>query len=233
MGKAPVWACDKWGSPEHDWLDCCECLEYYDSFEADFLREVPVSLPPRVKHCMEIPGLVSETSLAFLYWLAMTCCPSREWGGLFLELGCFQGRSASVLGTAAKQRGIKVYTVDNFKMQHHGTSSKEIAEKNLAKLDLPVKVIEAETTDAAKIYEEWPGLASLIFIDSHHSPKTLFRELDHLSMLHREGVIALHDFGREQYEGYTPAIIEKFMRPGSKWRCLGVADTLIAFDRSN
>lgn len=27
--EIPHWACRDWGQYEHDWLDCCECLEGY------------------------------------------------------------------------------------------------------------------------------------------------------------------------------------------------------------
>jgi len=28
----PPWACDKWGSHEHDWLDCPECCSNYEAY---------------------------------------------------------------------------------------------------------------------------------------------------------------------------------------------------------
>ena len=28
----PPWTCDRWGDYEHDWLDCCECLQGYDKY---------------------------------------------------------------------------------------------------------------------------------------------------------------------------------------------------------
>jgi hypothetical protein len=28
----PDWACSNWGNYEHDWLDCMECLEGYETW---------------------------------------------------------------------------------------------------------------------------------------------------------------------------------------------------------
>ena len=30
--ELPPWACRQWGSYEHDWLDCPECLELYEKW---------------------------------------------------------------------------------------------------------------------------------------------------------------------------------------------------------
>lgn len=27
----PPWACKQWGQYEHDWLDCPDCIEQYES----------------------------------------------------------------------------------------------------------------------------------------------------------------------------------------------------------
>jgi hypothetical protein len=28
----PIWACSQWGNWEHDWLNCFDCLEGYESY---------------------------------------------------------------------------------------------------------------------------------------------------------------------------------------------------------
>lgn len=31
--RAPQWACDQWGTWEHDWLDCVECRNAYADYQ--------------------------------------------------------------------------------------------------------------------------------------------------------------------------------------------------------
>ena len=31
----PVWACQRWGWYEHDWMDCEECVEGYENWLRD------------------------------------------------------------------------------------------------------------------------------------------------------------------------------------------------------
>jgi hypothetical protein len=41
----PSWACKQWGNYEHDWLDCPDCLQGYETYleeGAEMLTVVPV-----------------------------------------------------------------------------------------------------------------------------------------------------------------------------------------------
>ena len=31
----PIWACDRWGQYEHDWLDCPDCIREYEKWQLD------------------------------------------------------------------------------------------------------------------------------------------------------------------------------------------------------
>lgn len=169
---------------------------------------------------MCINGLTTEAELIALHRFAKLA-PAK---GFVVELGCFNGRSTAVLCSAAGSD--RVVAVDNFKMAHHGDNNPKITAGNLALLGYTPWLIRQETYESV---DEITHVA-MLFIDSRHSPEELQLEMQEWQPKLLPGaVVALHDYGRPAYKGFTEAIDSIFVPPA--WYKLGLTESLIGFSK--
>lgn len=111
-------------------------------------------------------------------------------------------------------------------MQHHGENSPEITRANLAKRNYRPEIITSVTTE--RVTDE---PVAMLFIDSHHAPATMRQELEaYYTCLMPNAVVALHDYGRDEYPGYSEGIDEYFGN-SPEWTRQSRVESLIAFKR--
>lgn len=175
---------------------------------------------------MDITGLTTRRELEFL----QRCCrglPGHR--SHALEVGTFNGRSTAALCEILGDD--RVISVDNYKMQHHGENTCEIARRNLARLRYcPILLENVSPLSPLTIETLAPQGLALVFLDGHHHPDTVVAELDTYGpLLLSGGAMLLHDFGRQEYPGYTEAIDAWFHTHAQDWDALGLAESLIAF----
>lgn len=62
MDYIPPWACSQWGQYEHDWMDCPECCEAYESSQQ--AEECPCFVDPLKSRCGKWEGNQSACTCA-------------------------------------------------------------------------------------------------------------------------------------------------------------------------
>ncbi len=179
----------------------------------------------------KVPGLFGRHEAAFLYRLA------RRRGKL-VELGCWMGRSTSILLQAAAVWGATLTTVDAFTPMPNGrdASTPERWRANLRKVGLkPPELLAMTSDEAAKVYPNDQDIA-LLFIDADHSEAAVRRDLANWTpRVKVDGVVALHDLWYHSIPGVARAITDwwcsEWDERGAKWHPLGQHDYTVAFRR--
>jgi precorrin-6B methylase 2 len=152
-------------------------------------------------------------------------------GGVIVEVGSYQGRSTSVFGIAAKERGGKVYAVDHYR-NNPGVLvvTPEDFEKlraNLERLGLTdtVEIVVSESVDAAAKFE---GEIDLLFLDGSHQYEDVKADLAAWAPKVR-GKIAMHDTSGN-WPGVSKAL-EEFLAEGD-WSVTERADATSVLERA-
>jgi predicted O-methyltransferase YrrM len=182
-----------------------------------------------VETAFSIPGLYRHDEAGFLYRLAR-----RK--GLLVELGCYLGRSTSLLVQAARVWKADVVSVDAFTVMPNNRTqaSPEKWARNLKKAGLTPPELIAKTSDAA--LEDWTREISLLFIDANHEYDHVLTDLmgwtPHIKV---GGVVALHDMFYPSITGVAHAVVDWWHteRDGNRpnWELIGLHDYTIAFRR--
>lgn len=180
-----------------------------------------------VSTAFKIPGLYRRGEAAFLYRLAR-----RK--GTLVEIGCWQGRTTSLLVQAARVWGAEIVTIDPFSVMPapHKQSSPELWRSNLKKLGLEAPhLYHMLSTDAARAY--YHEAPAFVFIDGDHRHEAVLRDLrDWTPRLPVGGVVALHDMFYPTISGVATAVTEWWIGGGmGRWQFVGLIDFTIAFRR--
>jgi predicted O-methyltransferase YrrM len=177
-----------------------------------------------VAKALTIPGMLRRGEAAYLYRLALG-------KPVIVELGCYMGRSTSLLLRAAKQSGGQVTTIDSFQTfsKAYEPSNKKTLLKWLAKVgcDAP-DVWELSTLQAVS---QWPKdkEIDMLFIDAGHSEEDVLRDIKNWSpLVAKGGVLAFHDFCQPNNPGIIRALGQWWTR---EWRLHGLVDYTISFTR--
>lgn len=184
-----------------------------------------------LKKSFSIPGLYRREEAAFLYALA-----TRK--GNLVELGCWMGRTTSILLQAAAVWNATLTTVDAFTPMPNDRKSATPKRwrSNLEKLGLtPPKLLAMTTDEAAEIYPKDQDIA-LVFIDANHSYEAVESDLANWTpRIKVGGVVALHDMFFPSITGVCSAVTEWWSRErdesGPTWEHVGQRDFTIAFRR--
>lgn len=177
----------------------------------------------------KIPGLYRANESRFLYRLA------RRMGNI-VEIGCWMGRTTSILLQAANVWHAEVTSVDAFSEMPNGyeRATPKVWRSNLVAAGLtPPRLIPMVSKDAAPTYSEQ---IALLFIDGDHRKEFVSEDLSLWgAKVKLGGVIALHDMFYPSITGVANAVAEWWERErdetGPSWEIIGMVDYTIAFRR--
>lgn len=189
---------------------------------------MPIShaeLERAIKRAFAIPGLYRRGESAFLYRLA------RRRGSI-VEIGCWQGRTTSLLVMAAGIWGAKVTTVDPFTPMpaRHKQSSPELWRHNLGKAGIiPPPLLQMTSHEAVS---QAPSPLAMVFIDGDHAQDAVAQDLtDWTPLIQIGGVLALHDMFYPTIPGVIQAVADWWVDRREAWTLVGLADFTVAFKR--
>lgn len=179
-----------------------------------------------VKRAFSIPGLYRRSEAAYLYSLAR-----RK--GHIVEIGCWMGRTTSLLVQAASIWGAEVTTVDPFTPMpaRHAQGSPEKWRANLRKLKLPAPRLLTSPSHVASLVVDGP--LSMVFIDGDHSQDAVLTDLrDWTPKVKVGGVVALHDMFYPTIPGVATAVAAWWAGHRDQWEFIGLKDFTVAFKRT-
>jgi predicted O-methyltransferase YrrM len=178
----------------------------------------------------KIPGLYRKAEAGFLYRLARR-------RGTLVEIGCWMGRTTSLMVQAANVWHARVVSIDPFgpMPNGHAQASSERWRSNLRRVGLvPPQLMEMGSDQAAA---EWSDEISFLFIDGDHSRAAVQSDLEKWTPFVKVGgVVALHDMFYPSITGVCLTVAEWWSaaRNGSgkpRWQFVGLHDFTIAFKR--
>lgn len=112
----------------------------------------------------------------------------------FVEIGCYMGRSTSLLSMIAKDNQCDFTTIDIFITTPEGVSDPK-AEfiKNMQAVDGNYTLMNMESEEAAGIYKQ---KVDLIFIDGDHQDFMVQKDIDLWQpKMNKGGLMLFHDYG--------------------------------------
>jgi hypothetical protein len=145
-------------------------------------------------------------------------------GGVFVELGCYKGKSTSFIGVEIhkRKRDINFIAIDSFQGATNSTDVNEIKAYegiseieesytyNVSLIGNKIKTIVSLTDEAAQYFED--GSVDVIFVDGGHSYEVVKADiLAWLPKMKKGGIMAGHDFNA--WEGVNKAVTEIFGTP--------------------
>jgi precorrin-6B methylase 2 len=145
-------------------------------------------------------------------------------GGVFVELGCYKGKSTSFIGVEIhkRKRDINFFAVDSFQGATNSTDANEIKAYegiseieesytyNVSLIGNKIKTIVSLTDEAAKYFNDEE--IDVIFVDGGHSYEAVMKDIEAwLPKMKRNGIMAGHDY--TAWEGVNKAVTEIFGTP--------------------
>jgi len=183
-----------------------------------------------VNSAWTIPGLFHRREAEFL-------CALANRPGDKVELGCWMGRSTSIILQAQAGLAGALVSVDPFVAMPAGIERASAAKwrKNLTGLGLVPPLLLEMTSDAAAA--DWNRPLSFLFIDGDHGYQAVAADLKNWARhVVVGGVVALHDMFFPSIPGVAQAVGEwwagaRDSNEAPRWRLAGLAEYLIAFER--
>lgn len=145
----------------------------------------------------DVEGYAGEPECRELYNLA--CQTPRE--GVIVELGTYKGRTAISMA----QSGRTVFAVDRFQPEWEeftplpdhraGNFSKQLVEANAERYGVDVRVIEADTFEAAFLWRQYSEQTiDMLFIDAGHEYENVHLDtVAWASLLNEDGILVFDD----------------------------------------
>jgi predicted O-methyltransferase YrrM len=138
------------------------------------------------------------------------CVADAKDGAVFIEIGCWLGRSIVYLADAVKRSGknITLYAVDNFHAPYEGRSGLTVFQENLEACGVAglVNILVSDSAEAAKQFAD--ASVDMAFIDADHSYSAVKRDIAAwLPKIKPGGVLSGHDRRRASV---ARAVIEAF-----------------------
>jgi len=191
----------------------------------------------------DIKGFMDPEEAAHLHRLALAAAPL----GPCLEIGSYCGKSAVCLGTACKESGGILFSIDH----HRGSEEQQPGEEyfdpalydfsggrvntlprflaTLEKFGLTETVVPIVSASAVAA-RSWATPLALVFIDGGHSLETATRDYRCWSgHIMTGGFLLIHDIfenpaegGQAPYEVYKTALASGLFTPHSRVKTLGV-----------
>ena len=148
-------------------------------------------------------------------------CPE---GGVFVELGCFKGKSTSFIVTEIlnQKRDVDFIAVDSFEGATNSTDTNEVKayngisdieedfKKNTSHLKYAFSTYKSLSHEAVDIFSDKD--VDCLFIDAGHSYEAVKKDIEAwLPKMKPNGIIAGHDYN--SWAGVKKAVDEKFGNP--------------------
>jgi precorrin-6B methylase 2 len=145
-------------------------------------------------------------------------------GGVFVELGCFKGKSTAFIGVEIhkRKRDINFFAIDSFQGATNSTDVNEIKAYegiseieesytyNVSLIGNKIKTIVSLSHEASQYFDD--KSVDVIFIDAGHSREAVMKDIDcWLPKMKKGGIMAGHDFNA--WEGVNKAVTEIFGTP--------------------
>jgi predicted O-methyltransferase YrrM len=145
-------------------------------------------------------------------------------GGVFVELGCYKGKSTSFIGVEIhkQKRDINFFAIDSFQGATNSTDANEIKAYegiseieesytyNVSLIGNKIKTIVSLTDEAAKYFNDEE--IDVIFLDAGHSYEAVKKDIEAwLPKMKPNGIMAGHDY--TAWEGVNKAVTEIFGTP--------------------
>jgi predicted O-methyltransferase YrrM len=145
-------------------------------------------------------------------------------GGVFVELGCYKGKSTSFIGVEIhkRKRDINFFAIDSFQGATNSTDANEIKAYegiseieesytyNVSLIGNKIKTIVSLTDEASEYFED--KSVDCLFIDAGHSYEAVMNDIEAwLPKMKPNGIMAGHDY--KAWEGVNKAVTEKFGTP--------------------
>lgn len=133
----------------------------------------------------------------------------RVKGMMLGEVGCWTGKSTSIIAMHAKKTGAKVYAIDWFRGSI-GTETEKAAKTtdvykafmtNMKRLNLDPYIVVLKG-DSVEMSKKLPvDFFNFLFIDGDHRYKSVKKDIEaYLPKMRHDGIIAGHDFESFEYE---------------------------------
>jgi hypothetical protein len=145
-------------------------------------------------------------------------------GGVFVELGCYKGKSTSFIGVEIhkRKRDINFFAIDSFQGATNSTDANEIKAYegiseieesytyNVAPIGNKIKTIVSLTDEAAQYFDD--KSVDVIFVDGGHSYEVVKADIEAwLPKMKPNGIMAGHDY--MAWIGVNRALTEIFGTP--------------------
>jgi len=133
---------------------------------------------------------------------------------LAVEVGLQFGRSATVIGQAAKENGFRFIGIDNWSEEYSVPAKENIQNVLLGELGLPLEVIVMDSKDA---WQELPiaRQIDLLHIDGDHSYEGVLSDcLVYLPLVKVGGYACFDDYGHDSLPGVFQAVTEYMSNHG-------------------
>ena len=138
-------------------------------------------------------------------------------GSVFVEVGCWKGKSTSYMGVEIVNSGknIKCYAVDTWRgsEEHRGDdliindTLYDLFLQNTASLSHVITPVRKPSVEAAKDFAD--GSVDIVYIDANHTYEEVKKDIEAwLPKVKKGGIISGHDYGG--WEGVTRAVNEAF-----------------------
>lgn len=135
-----------------------------------------------------------------------------------VELGCFYGRSSTVIGEASKIAGFHFTCVDAFVINGEDVEN-HFRKHILANYNCS---LVKNTTNAA--IKSWDKEIDYIFIDANHAPEGIEADCKNwLPFVKTEGIAQFHDYINWRYT-HLPAIVDNYTKG---WKEIGRKDSSV------
>lgn len=181
-----------------------------------------------------------------LRFLAQLTVLVKDLEGDYLEVGSLAGRSSVIIGTAAKESGVRLSCVDVWDSgkwdaiaEELGTRAKrypkrpqkisEIFRTNMERLGLS-ETITPIMDKSENVLAGWSKPLKFIHIDGCHEYEFVKRDIEWRNHLVKDGIICFHDY-QKKWPGVIKAIDEAFNHDENFSRVLKPVRSVVAFRR--
>jgi len=145
-------------------------------------------------------------------------------GGVFVELGCYKGKSTSFIGVEIhkQKRDINFFAVDSFQGATNSTDENEVKAyvgisdieqtylESIAPIGNKIQTIKSLSHEAANLFDD--NSVDCLFIDAGHSYEAVKADIEAwLPKMKPNGIMAGHDY--TAWEGVNQAVTEVFGTP--------------------
>ncbi len=137
-------------------------------------------------------------------------------GGVFVEIGCWKGRSTSFVGPVCNANGTRLICVDHFGGSNDrlgpryatelaASNIEEIFRDNMRALGITVELLVEPSRVAAERFAE--GSVDRVFLDGSHDGTSVAEDLTEWSKrLRPDGILAGHDYAPTKHPDLCAAV---------------------------